>query len=120
MSRYMLSIVYPAGAVKPDDAALEQIGVDVQAVSRRMQEAGAWVFAAGLQPADSATVVTANAGGHTTTDGPYTETKEQLGGFTIVEVPSLTEAQQWAVEVSRAVGCPVEVRGLEPGCGETD
>lgn len=120
MSRYLLSIVYPPGAVPPDDAALETIGADVQAVTRRMQEAGVWLFAAGLQPADTASVVTANASGHTATDGPYTETKEQLGGFSIIDVPTLAEAQQWAAEVSRAVWCSIEVRGLDRGCGEVD
>lgn len=40
MSRYMLSIVYAPGAVQPDEAALETIGADVQAVTRRMQDAG--------------------------------------------------------------------------------
>lgn len=120
MSRYLLSIVYPPGALPPDEAALETIGADVQAVTRRMQEAGVWLFAAGLQPADTASVVTANASGHTATDGPYTETKEQLGGFSIIDVPTLAEAQQWAAEVSRAVWCSIEVRGLDRGCGEVD
>ncbi|GKT19713.1 Long-chain-fatty-acid--AMP ligase FadD32, partial [Aduncisulcus paluster] len=69
--------------VEPDESALETIGADVQAITRRMQEAGVWLFAAGLQPADTATMVVAGASGHTTTDGPYTETKEQLGGFSI-------------------------------------
>ncbi|MGC7299628.1 YciI family protein, partial [Mycobacteroides abscessus subsp. massiliense] len=98
----MLSIVYAPGAVQPDEAALETIGADVQAVTRRMQDAGVWLFAAGLQPADTATMVTASAAGHTTTDGPYTETKEQLGGFSIIDVPTLADAQRWAAEVSRA------------------
>lgn len=120
MSRYLLSIVYPPGAMPPDDAALETIAADVQAVTRRMQEAGVWLFAAGLQPADTASVVTANASGHTAIDGPYTETKEQLGGFSIIDVPTLAEAQQWAAEVSRAVWCSIEVRGLHRGCGEVD
>ncbi|MBA0046396.1 YciI family protein [Mycobacterium sp. NPDC050853] len=120
MSRYLLSLVYAPGSVPPDESALETIAVDVQAVTRRMQEAGVWLFAAGLQPADTATMVTANAGGHTATDGPYCETKEQLGGFSIIDVPTLAEAQRWAAEVSRAVWCPIEVRGLDRGCGEVD
>lgn len=120
MSRYMLSIVYAPGAVQPDEAALETIGADVQAVTRRMQDAGVWLFAAGLQPADTATMVTASAAGYTTTDGPYTETKEQLGGVSIIDVPTLADAQRWAAEVSRAVWCPIEVRGLDRGCGELD
>lgn len=120
MSRCLLSIVYPRDAVQPSESELEQIGANVQAVARRMQEAGVWLFAAGLHPAETATVVTASASGHTATDGPYAETKEQLGGFTVVEVDNLADAQKWAAETSRALGCPIEVRGLDRGCGEVD
>ncbi|MBB4855328.1 hypothetical protein HNP40_002729 [Mycobacteroides chelonae] len=45
---------------------------------------------------------------------------KQLGGFSIIDVPTLADAQHWAAEVSRAVWCPIEVRGLDRGCGEVD
>ncbi|MGL6236504.1 MAG: YciI family protein [Segniliparus sp.] len=120
MAQYMLSIVYPEDAVQPPQDELAAIMRDARAVTREMQDAGVWIFSAGLEPADTAAVVTAHQDDLVTTvDGPYAETKEQLGGFNLVEVPDQAEARRWAAEVSRAVRCPVEVRGLAPGCGNS-
>jgi hypothetical protein len=59
----------------------QRLGAQVGAFNDELQQAGAWVFAAGLQPASSATVVRSAAGQVSMTDGPYAETKEQMGGF---------------------------------------
>ena len=57
-----------------------------------LQAKGAWVFAGGLHPADTATVVRAKDGEVLTTDGPFAETKEQLGGFWVIEAADLDAA----------------------------
>jgi hypothetical protein len=73
-------------------------------------QAGAWVFAAGLQPASSATVVRSSGGEVSMTDGPYAETKEQMGGFWVIEAPDLDAALAWAGKAATASGETVEVR----------
>jgi hypothetical protein len=84
MKQYLLSVCYPAGAIQPPPAALDRIMKDVAAVNREMQEAGAWVFAGGLHPPHTATVVHARDGEALTTDGPFVESKEQIGGICVI------------------------------------
>jgi len=72
-----------------------------------------WVFAGGLFPPDSATVVRVENGATTTTDGPFAETKEQLGGFWILKCQNLDEALAWAERASAACMGPVEVRPFQ-------
>ena len=83
---------------------------EVGAFNDQLQQAGAWVFAAGLHPASSATVVRSSGGDVSMTDGPYAETKEQMGGFWIIEVSDLDTALHWAARAAAACGGPVEVR----------
>ena len=71
------------------------------------------MFAGGLQPPSSATVVRAQGGEVVTTDGPFAETKEQLGGFWIIDVPDLDAALDWARKGTVACGGPVEVRPFQ-------
>ena len=82
----------------------------VGAFNDELQKAGAWVFAAGLQPASSATVVRSSAGEVSMTDGPYAETKEQMGGFWVIEASDLDAALEWAGKAAVASEEPVEVR----------
>ncbi len=82
----------------------------VGAFNDDLQKAGAWVFAAGLHPASSATVVRSSGGQVSMTDGPYAETKEQMGGFWVIEVPDLDAALEWASRAAAASEGPVEVR----------
>ena len=77
-----------------------------------MERAGAWVFHAGLRPASSATVVRAAGGDVSMTDGPYAETKEQMGGFWIIEAADLDAALDWAAKASKACERPIEVRPM--------
>ena len=70
--------------------------------------AGAWIFGGGLQRQQASIVATDG----TITDGPYPETKEVLGGFSIVDVSSREEALEWAAKIAVACRCAQEVREL--------
>jgi hypothetical protein len=78
-----------------------------------LQKAEIWVFAGGLQPASSATVVREEAGEVVVTDGPFSESKEHIGGFWIIEVDDLDAALAWAAKATKACGAPVEVRPFQ-------
>ena len=100
-----------------DRSALERIR-DWNEFHFRMEEAklreqGVWVFAGGLHPADTATVVDANRGDVLITDGPFSEAKEQLGGFWVISASDLDAALKWATEASAACAAPVEVRPFQ-------
>jgi hypothetical protein len=82
----------------------------VSAFNTELQRAGAWVFAAGLHPSSSATVVRSAGGQVSMTDGPYAETKEQMGGFWVIEAPDLDAALEWGGKAAAASEGPVEVR----------
>ena len=112
MNQYLLSVCYPAGATPPPPAALERIRHDVTALNREMQAAGVWVFAGALHPPETATVVQAKAGDVLTTDGPFIESKEQIGGISIIRAADLDAALEWAAKLSRATTTPIEVRPL--------
>ncbi|HEX4682623.1 MAG TPA: YciI family protein [Gemmatimonadaceae bacterium] len=111
MPRYLLSIYQPDGPVPAPDV-LGAIMRDVQVVRDEMQKAGAWVFSAGLLPPTSATVVRAHNGRTLTTDGPFVEGKEHIGGFTIVKAPDLDAALEWGRKLSGATTLPIEVRPM--------
>ena len=109
MPQYLLSLIQPDGPT-PAPEVLEPIMRDVAAVADRMRAAGAWVFAAGLYPPETATVVRPAGEDFLITDGPFAEAKEHVGGFTIVEAEDLDAALAWGREVARATTLPVEVR----------
>jgi hypothetical protein len=113
MNQYLLSVCYPAGATQPPPAALEKITKDVTAINREMQDAGVWVFAGALHPPHTATVIEAKGGEVLTTDGPFIESKEQIGGISIIRVTDLDAALAWAGKLSRATSTPIEVRPLQ-------
>lgn len=86
------------------------------AVVREMQEAGVLRFAGGLEEdLDEAFSADATSGEVIITDGPFAETKEWLGGLTIIDVPDLAEARRWAGKVAEGCGWPQEVRRFGPG-----
>lgn len=109
MQQYLLSVIQPDGPA-PEPAVLEKIMRDVEAVDAQLKAAGVWVFAGGLHPPDTATVVRARDGDLLVTDGPYAEAKEHLGGFTVVIAPDLDAALDWGGRLARATTLPVEVR----------
>ena len=94
------------------------------AVVNEMKAAGVYVFAGGLDEDGPVYSADATSGTPIVTDGPYVETKELLGGFTVVDVPDDATAKLWAVKVAEACGWPQEVRRFmpqpqtEPGAGE--
>jgi hypothetical protein len=85
------------------------------AYSEALEQAGALVSGSALQPSATATVVRVEEGEPLLTDGPFAETKEQLGGYYLIDVETLDEALEWAARIPSAkVGQPVEVRPLQP------
>lgn len=114
MNQYLISIYQPDGGV-PDPEILEPVMRDVEAVKAELREAGAWVFAGGLFPPSTATVLRLKDSEVLTTDGPYVEGKEHLGGFTVIRAADLDEALAWGAKVARAITLPVEVRPLQHG-----
>ncbi len=111
MPQYMISVwhddTYEVDFSNPDaQLRVAQVG----AFNEELQNAGAWVFAAGLHPAASATVVRSSGGDISMTDGPYAETKEQMGGFWMIEATDLDAALDWAGKAAAASEGPVEVR----------
>ncbi len=109
MTQYLLSVYQPDGPA-PAPETLEKIMADVDAVDAAMRTAGVWVFSGGLFPPSTATVIRHDGGDTLMTDGPFTEGKEHLGGFTIIDVPDLDAALQWGRRLSAATVLPVEVR----------
>jgi hypothetical protein len=109
MAHYLLSIYQPQGPTPPPEV-LDEIMARADAVNKEIQDAGAWVFAGGLDFPSTATVVTTNGGEVVLTDGPFVELKEYLGGLNIIDAPDLDAALGWARKVHAAIGLPVEVR----------
>ena len=82
-----------------------------------MKAAGAWVFAGGLHPPSTATVVRVTDGDVLTTDGPFTEGKEHIGGFSIIKAADLDAALEWGRKLAAAhdgrTSLPIEVRPFQ-------
>ena len=115
MAQYLLSVWHDDDYSDNDwsDPEIQRLGAQVSAVNEEMEKAGAWVFGCGLRPASSATVVRATGGEVSMTDGPYAETKEQMGGFWIIEAADLDAALEWGRKCAAACEGPVEVRPTE-------
>src|ERR671918_74488 len=109
LPRYLLSVYMPDGPLPPPEDR-ERIDRDLDTLNQELKAAGAWVFAGGLHPPSTATVVRREGGGVITTDGPVAEGKEHLGGFTIIAAPDLDAALEWARKLHRATTLPIEVR----------
>ena len=114
MPQYLISVwhddTYQTDFSTPDaQRRVAQVG----AFNEQLMQAGAWVFAAGLQPASSATVVRSSGGEVSMTDGPYAETKEQMGGFWVIEAPDLDTALAWAGKAAAASGETIELRPVQ-------
>ncbi|MGO9081220.1 MAG: YciI family protein [Streptosporangiaceae bacterium] len=116
MTRYLLSIYEPDGDPPPPEI-LGPIMERVAAWDGELKAAGAWVFTGRLNHPATATVVQARGGEMLITDGPFTEGKEHLGGFTVISAPDLDEALRWAQKFTEATGLPVEVRPFHHDAG---
>ena len=113
MTQYMMSVYMVEGSEVPTPEAMEKMYGDVDVVNKKMQDSGVWVFAGGLHPANTATVVRETNGNVLTSDGPFAESKEQLGGFWIIDVANLDAALAWARQATVACQAPVEVRPFQ-------
>jgi hypothetical protein len=108
MPRYLIS--FPDGAMNFPREELPDVAEAAHAVVVAAQDAGVWVFGGGLESQQASIVATDGI----VTDGPYPETKEVLGGFAVVDVPSRDEALEWAAKIAVACRCAQEVRELLP------
>jgi hypothetical protein len=115
MTQYLLSVHgndEQYAAVAPEQ--MQAMFTAVEEFNQKLQADGSWVFAGGLMPAATATVVDASGSSPVMTDGPYLETKEHIGGFWVIEAPDLDAALKIAAEGSAACQGKVEVRPFQP------
>jgi hypothetical protein len=110
MTRYL--IAFDDGDMVIPKADLPDVTKAAFAVVQEAEEAGVWVFGAGLEHHDVVSVVAPDG---TVTDGPYPESKEHIGGFAVVDVPSREAALEWAAKIAVACRCPQQVFELLPG-----
>ncbi len=114
MTQYLLSVWHDDNyGLDFSDDEVQRLMAQVDTFNEELQSAGAWVFAGGLHPSSSATVVRSTGGDVSMTDGPYAESKEQMGGFWVIEAPDLDAALEWARKGAAACEGPVEVRPFQ-------
>jgi hypothetical protein len=104
----------PAFDAREDPALAGEYWASWQGYIAALGESGVLSSAGGLTPPQAATTVRLRAGQRLVQDGPFAETKEQLGGYFVIEVPDLDEALQWAARCPAASYAGVEVRPLLP------
>jgi hypothetical protein len=113
MQQYMLSVYQPDGDPPPPEV-LGPIMAELETWRTELKAAGAWVFTAGLHAPHTATVLRLADDEVLITDGPFTEGKEHIGGFTIIEAPDLDAALGWGRRLARITTLPIEVRPIGP------
>jgi hypothetical protein len=117
MKLYLISMYQPDGP-PPSPEILEPVMREIFTIRRELETAGQWVFAGGLHPPSTATVLRASGDEVLVTDGPFVEGKEHLGGFTIIKAPDLDVALAWGRRYAQAApGLSIEVRPFQ---GEAD
>ena len=111
MVYYLLSVHSIEGEVAEpiSDEQMQESWRQLQVVEQAMKSSGAWVFSGRLHEPDTATVVRVSDGQVLTTDGPFVEAKEHLGGFYIIQAEDLDAALAWASKVTEAIMKPIEV-----------
>lgn len=112
MAQYLLSTYSVEGEAQEamTDQQMQQFMTKVNALEEEMRSAGSYLFGGALHGPDTATVVRVTGEDFLTTDGPFTESKEHLGGFYIIEAEDLDSALVWAKKTTAAVNHPIEVR----------
>jgi hypothetical protein len=108
MTRYLIS--FDDGWMTFPREEMPDVANAVVEVIQEARDAGVWVYGEGLESQRASIVATDG----TVTDGPYPETKEVIGGFSVVDVSSREEALEWAAKIARACRCAQEVRVLLP------
>jgi hypothetical protein len=115
MTQYLLALYKADDEVIPPERS-RQVWAGVNELADKMSDAGAFVFKSGLRGgAEAATVVRQSGGDFLLTDGPYTETKEHLAGFWIINAADLDEALAWAKLAAAAEQRAIEVRPFFEG-----
>jgi hypothetical protein len=111
MPQYLLSVHSVDGEVRDPmtDEEMQQSWKQIQALNEELKSAGAWRFSGRLHDPGTATVVRLADGEVVTTDGPFVESREHLGGFYIIQAEDLDAALAWAAKATAAVGKPIEV-----------
>jgi hypothetical protein len=116
MTMYLLAVHGDESAAVSDEH-MQRAYRQVDEFNTDVKAKGHWVFAGGLHPSSTATVVRSDGGEVVTTDGPYAETQEHLGGFWVLEAPDLDAALALAARASQACMAPVEVRPFQDDAG---
>ena len=109
MTRYLIS--FDDGAMTFPEDELPDVDKAAHDVVKEAQDAGVWVFGGGVKGHEVSVVGTDGK----VTDGPLPKSREHIGGFAIVDVPSREEALVWAAKIAVACRCAQEVRELLPG-----
>ena len=108
MTRYLIS--FDDGAMTFPEEELPAVARASMKVVEEAKDAGVWIFGGGVDYQEASVVATDG----TVTHGQYPETKERLGGFSIVDVPSREAALEWAAKIAVACRCAQDVRELMP------
>ncbi len=111
--RYLL-LIYTNETADQNASAADQAAVmeAYNTYSRDLGASGSLIAGEALQPTSTATTVRIRDGKTATTDGPFAETKEQLGGYYLINAKDLNEAIQWAIKLPAAKWGSVEVRPI--------
>ena len=112
MTQYLLAVHGDGTTSYPPDE-LQTIFDTVDRFNEQIQADGSWVFGGGLEPIEAATTVDATGADVVTTDGPFAETKEYIGGFWVIEAPDLDAALKIAEGASKACRQAIEVRPFQ-------
>lgn len=113
MNQYLLSVYSVEGSPTPTTEEMEKIYRAVDVVNEEIKAAGAWVFGGGLHEPSTTTVLRVENGEVLTTDGPFAEAKEQLGGFWVIAASDLDQALAWGKKATVACAAPIEVRPFQ-------
>jgi hypothetical protein len=119
MPEYMLSVHHDGteNFESLPQEELQRMFAEVDVFNDQVRKAGKWVFAGGLQPIEASTLVDGTGESPVITDGPFSESKEYLGGFWIITAADLDEALDWAARGSKACHGKVEVRPFDEATG---
>lgn len=109
MKQYLLSMYQPEGPIPPPEV-LARVMRQLDVITEEIKDAGGWVFNGGLYPPSAATTLRFEGSEVLTTDGPFAEGREHLGGFWIVTAPDLDVALEWGRRIVEVTTLPIEVR----------
>jgi hypothetical protein len=110
MPQYLIS--FDNGTMKIPAEELAEVARAGMAVIHEAEDAGVFLFSGGFTGEEPVSVVAVD--GTVVTDGPYPESKEFVGGFTVVEVATREEALRWAAKIAAVCRCPQDVREFPP------